>query len=68
MNGISADIITAVKEIKSAIVRVQSRVAANANAEMLSLYFGIGRYVSHKTKTEKWGTGVIDTYSHSIVA
>ena len=63
MNGISADIITAVKEIKSAIVRVQSRVAANANAEMLSLYFGIGRYVSHKTKTEKWGTGVIDTIS-----
>lgn len=66
MDAISADIVTAVKEIKSAIVRAQSRVAANANAEMLSLYFGIGRYVSHKTKTEKWGTGVIDAISSRL--
>ena len=63
MSELSTDIATAVKEIKSAIVRAQSRVVANANAEMLSLYFGIGRYVSCKTKTEKWGTGVIDTIS-----
>ena len=56
----------AVREIKSAIVRAQSRVAANANAEMLSLYFGIGRYVSRKTKTEKWGTGVIDAISRRL--
>ena len=38
-------------------------MAANANAEMLALYFGVGCYVSHKTKTEKWGAGVIDTIS-----
>ncbi|MGN0852942.1 MAG: YhcG family protein [Kiritimatiellia bacterium] len=63
MNDISIDIVNAVKEIKSAIVRAQARVSANANAEMLSLYFGIGRYVSYKTQTEKWGTGVIDTIS-----
>lgn len=63
MSEISTDIIAAVKEIKSAIVRAQARVAADANAEMLSLYFGIGRYVSRKTKTEKWGAGVIDTIS-----
>ena len=56
----------AVREIKSAIVRAQSRVAANANAEMLSLYFGIGQYVSHKTATEKWGTGVIDAISRRL--
>lgn len=66
MNDISIDIVNAVKEIKSAIVRAQSRVAANANAEMLSLYFGIGRYVSYKTQTEKWGTGVIDTISAQL--
>ncbi|MGN0845321.1 MAG: YhcG family protein [Kiritimatiellia bacterium] len=63
MNEISPKVFTAVKEIKSAIVRAQARVSANANAEMLSLFFGIGRYVSHKTKTEKWGTGVIDSIS-----
>ena len=66
MNDISIGIVNAVKEIKSAIVRAQSRVAANANAEMLSLYFGIGRYVSYKTQTEKWGTGVIDTISQQL--
>ena len=66
MNDISIGIVNAVKEIKAAIVRAQSRVAANANAEMLSLYFGIGRYVLYKTQTEKWGTGVIDTISAQL--
>ncbi|MBQ7626634.1 MAG: hypothetical protein IJS87_06245 [Rhodocyclaceae bacterium] len=66
MKALPENIVLAVREIKSAIVRAQSRVAANANAEMLSLYFGIGQYVSHKTKTEKWGTGVIDAISHRL--
>lgn len=66
MDELSKDIVEAVKEIKSAIVKAQSRVAANANAEMLRLYFGIGQYVSYKTKTEKWGTGVIDTISWQL--
>ena len=52
MDTLPANIASAVRAIKSAIVKAQSRVAANANAEMLSLYFGIGQYVSHKTKTE----------------
>ncbi len=65
---LSANIISAVKEIKVAIIKAQSRVATNANAEMLSLYFSIGRYVSHKTKTEKWGTGVIDAVSRQLQA
>jgi len=56
----------AVREIKSAIVKAQCRVAANANAEMLVLYFSIGRYVSNKTKSEKWGTGVIDAISRRL--
>ena len=66
MTNFSENISLAVREIKSAIIKAQSRVAANANAEMLSLYFGIGRYVSYKTQTEKWGTGVIDTISAQL--
>ena len=66
MTNLPENISLAVREIKSAIVKVQSRVAANANAEMLSLYFGSGRYVSYKTHTEKWGTGVIDTISAQL--
>lgn len=63
---ISADIVKAVRKIKSAIVRSQSRVSANANAEMLALYFGIGRYVSLKTEAGKWGTGIIDAISSQL--
>lgn len=66
MTDLPKNVGLAVREIKSAIIRAQSRVAANANAEMLSLYFGIGRYVAHKTQTEKWGTGVIDTISRQL--
>ena len=66
MNELSGNIIAAVKEIKAAIVKAQARVTANANAELLMLYFGIGQYVSHKTKTEKWGTGVIDAISRQL--
>lgn len=66
MNELSENIIAAVKEIKAAIVKTQARVTANANAELLMLYFSIGQYVSHKTKTEKWGTGVIDTISAQL--
>jgi predicted nuclease of restriction endonuclease-like (RecB) superfamily len=66
VTGLPENISLAIREIKSAIVKAQSRVAANANAEMLSLYFGIGRYVSYKTQTEKWGTGVIDTISAQL--
>lgn len=38
-------------------------MAADANAEMLALYLWVGHYVSHKTKSEKWGAGVIDAIS-----
>lgn len=66
MTDLPENIGLAVREIKSAIIQAQSRVAANANAEMLSLYFSIGRYVAHKTQTEKWGTGIIDAISRQL--
>ena len=66
MNELTGNIVAAVKEIKAAIIKAQARVSANANAELLTLYFGIGQYVSQKTKTEKWGTGVIDAISSQL--
>ena len=36
----------AVKTIKTAILKSQNRAAKHTNAEMLSLYYGIGGYVS----------------------
>jgi len=52
-----------VQRIKNAILQSRYRVAVNANAEMLSLYYGIGGYVSANTRTGKWGTGAIETIS-----
>lgn len=39
----------AVKVIKTAILKAQSEVLRNANTSLLSLYYGIGRYVSQKS-------------------
>ncbi len=41
----------AVKSIKEAILRSQYRAAASVNKEQLSLYYGIGRYVSENSRT-----------------
>lgn len=45
-NILSKDIRKAIADIKAAILQSQYRVAQAANAEMLSLYYGIGRYES----------------------
>lgn len=53
----------AVKTIKTAILRSQSRAARYTNAEMLSLYYAIGGYVSGNSRKGTWGTGAIDEIS-----
>ena len=55
-----------VKRIKNAILQSRYRTAVNANAEMLSLYYSIGGFVSANTRTGKWGTGVIETISDQL--
>ena len=50
----------AVKSIKEAILRSQYRAAASVNKEQLSLYYGIGRYVSENSRTGFWGKGAIE--------
>ena len=53
----------AVKAIKEAILRSQYRAAASVNKEQLSLYYGIGRYVSENSRTGFWGKGAIEQIS-----
>ena len=53
----------AVKTIKEAILRSQYRAAASVNKEQLSLYYGIGRYVSENSRTGFWGKGAIEQIS-----
>ena len=52
----------AVKAIKEAILRSQYRAAASVNKEQLSLYYGIGRYVSENSRTGFWGKGALNKY------
>ena len=61
--GINQNYREAVKTIKEAILRSQYRAATSVNKEQLSLYYGIGRYVSENSRTGFWGKGAIEQIS-----
>lgn len=56
----------AVQTIKDAILRSQYQAAKLVNREMLSLYYGIGRYISANSRNGFWGTGAIKTISEKL--
>jgi predicted nuclease of restriction endonuclease-like (RecB) superfamily len=56
----------AIKSIKSAILQSRYRAAALANGEMLSLYFGIGKYISENSRGNYWGTNAIEVISKQL--
>ena len=56
----------AVREIKNAILQSRYRTAANANIEMLNLYFSVGEYISANSRSGKWGTGAVETISKHL--
>ncbi len=59
----TADYNIAVQTIKDAILRSQYQAAKLVNREMLSLYYGIGRYISANSRDGFWGTGAIKAIS-----
>lgn len=56
----------AVRIIKEAILRSQYRAASSVNKEQLSLYCGIGCYVSKNSRDGFWGKVAIETISHQL--
>ncbi|MEA5043868.1 MAG: PDDEXK nuclease domain-containing protein [Petrimonas sp.] len=56
----------AIQAIKSAILQSRYKAAALANRELLSLYYGIGEFVSRKSREGTWGTGAIDQISNQL--
>jgi predicted nuclease of restriction endonuclease-like (RecB) superfamily len=60
------EIVIAVKNIKSAILKSQTQVALDGNRIQLSLYFGIGKYISENTRSNFWGTGAIENISSQL--
>ncbi len=56
----------AVKDIKTAILQSQARAARSVNANLLSLYFSIGRYISVNSRLQQWGSGAIQVISEQL--
>jgi len=52
--------------IKEAILRSRYRAAQLVNGELLSLYYGVGKYVSENSREGFWGKGAIKQISDSL--
>ena len=52
--------------IRNAILKSRYRAAALANRELLSLYYGIGKFISENSRKGFWGTGAIETISERL--
>lgn len=65
---VNVEIKNAVQSIKAAILKSQARAAQMINHEQLSLYYGIGRFVSEHSRNGFWGTGAIDSISKQLRA
>ena len=59
---------SAVKQIKTAILKSQATALADINQEQLSLYYAIGRYISYNTRKGFWGKGAIAAISAQLQA
>lgn len=62
----TTDYNVAVQTIKKAILRSQCQAAKLVNRGMLSLYYGVGRYISANSREGFWGTGAIRTISDRL--
>ena len=63
---VSADVKQAVNVIKSAILQSQSRAVKLISGTQLSLYFGVGLYVSANSRKGTWGTAAIGEISELL--
>jgi predicted nuclease of restriction endonuclease-like (RecB) superfamily len=53
-------------QVKSRIRQAQTKAILSANAEMIRLYWDIGRLVLHRQETKGWGTSVIPRLARDI--
>jgi len=56
----------AVSIIKDAIIRSRYQAAKLVNKELLSLYYGVGKYVSDNSRGGYWGQGAIKHISDTL--
>jgi predicted nuclease of restriction endonuclease-like (RecB) superfamily len=53
-------------EIKERIRQAQTRAALSANAEMIAMYWDIGRMIHQRQQMEGWGAGVIPRLANDL--
>lgn len=63
---LTEDLRQAVQLIKGAIQRSQARSLQHVNNELLSLYYGIGQYISENTRQHYWGSKALQTISDQL--
>ena len=63
---VATDVKQAVSVIKSAILQSQSRAVKMISGTQLSLYFGVGLYVSANSRKGTWGTSAIKFISEQL--
>lgn len=56
----------AAEVIKTAILQSQYEAAKDINRIQLGLYFGIGKFLSEKTRNAKWGTNSLQSISDKL--
>lgn len=56
----------AVADIKTAILQGQYEAAKGVNRIQLAVYFGIGKYVSQRSRKGTWGTGALESISSQL--
>lgn len=56
----------AAEAIKAAILQSQYEAAKGVNRVQLALYYGIGKYLSAKTRKDVWGTGALQSISDKL--
>lgn len=63
---LASEYILAVKAIKGAIIQSRYRAAKKVNAEVLSLYYAVGRYISTFSRQAKYGTNALKIISDQL--
>ena len=66
MNDTLTSFSQAVQIIKTAILQSQEQTAKRVNADLLTLYFAIGGYISKESHRQQWGSGAIVSISQQL--
>ena len=63
---ISSDYKEWLSELKSQIKRTQIKASISVNSQLIMLYWDLGRQITEKQETAKWGSGFIEQLSRDL--